>query len=177
MSSPQPTADDLRDTAAFDALMWAMARPGSIHRLPHGVSDLALALLDRETRAYVEDPALGLRVAATGARLVAPDLADHAFCATAAGAAAALSLLPVGSPLYPDEGATLVMPATLGTGIALRLTGPGIDGHADLRLSGLPDGFFAQRSARCRYPEGIDIILFDGQRIVALPRSTAVEVL
>lgn len=177
MALPQPTHDDLRDTAAFEALMWAMARPGTVHSLPEGMSDLALALLDRETRVYVEEPVLARRIAATGAALVAPDRADHAFCVTASGAMAALAVLPVGSAIYPDEGATLVMSASIGSGSALRLTGPGIEGQATLLLGGLPEGLLDLRSARCRYPEGVDLVFVDGRRLVGLPRSTAVEVL
>lgn len=177
MAAPQPSTDDMRDTAAFEALMWAMARPGTVQTLPEGMADLALALLDRETRAHVEDPVLARRIAATGAAIVPADKADHAFCATTEGAMAALAVLPAGSALYPDEGATLVLPAVIGTGAALRLTGPGIEGKADLRLGDLPEGFFDLRSARCSYPAGIDIVFVSGRRIVALPRSTALEVL
>ncbi|MES2542369.1 MAG: phosphonate C-P lyase system protein PhnH [Pseudomonadota bacterium] len=177
MALPQPTLADLRDTVAFEALMWAMTRPGTVQSLPEGVADLALALLDRETRVHAEDPSLARRIAATGAALVTPDRADHAFCATAAGAMAALAVLPVGSALYPDEGATLVMPAAIDSGPLLRLTGPGVDGQCELRLGGLPEGLLDLRSARCRYPEGIDLVFVDGRRIVGLPRSTAVEVL
>lgn len=177
MALTHPTPDDLRDTDAFEALMWAMARPGTVRSLPEGAADLALALLDRETRVHAEDPELARRIAATGAALVTPDRADHAFCTTAAGAMAALAVLPVGSALYPDEGATLVMPAIIGAGPLLGLTGPGIEGQCTLRLGGLPEGLFDLRSARCRYPEGIDLVLVDGRRIVGLPRSVAVEVL
>lgn len=177
MAAPQPTPDDLRDTAAFEALMWAMARPGTVQTLPEGMADLALALLDRETRAYCDSPDLGRRVAATGAAVVSADTADHAFCTGPGGAMAALAVLPAGSALYPDDGATLVMAATIGAGALLRLTGPGIDGRAELRLGDLPEGLFDLRSARCSYPAGIDIVFVDGRRIVGLPRSTAVEVL
>lgn len=177
MALPHPTPDDLRDTDTFEALMWAMARPGTVRSLPEGAADLALALLDRETRVHAEDPALARRIAATGAALVTPDQADHAFCTTATGAMAALAVLPAGSALYPDEGATLVMPAIIGTGPLLGLTGPGIEGQSRLRLGGLPEGLLDLRSARCRYPEGIDLVLVDGRRIVGLPRSVAVEVL
>jgi alpha-D-ribose 1-methylphosphonate 5-triphosphate synthase subunit PhnH len=177
MGAPQPTVQDLRDTAAFEALMWAMARPGTVQALPHGITDLALALLDRETRVHCADPDLARHIAATGAVLCPAELADHAFCSTAADAMAALSVLPAGSVLYPDQGATLVMSATIGHGAPLRLTGPGIDGSADLRLGSLPDGLFDLRSARCCYPAGIDMVFVDGCQIVGLPRSTAVEVL
>jgi alpha-D-ribose 1-methylphosphonate 5-triphosphate synthase subunit PhnH len=177
MAAPQPTTDDLRDTAAFEALMWAMARPGTVQILPEGVADLALTLLDRETRVHSDDAGLARRIAATGAAIVPAEKADHAFCTTPAGAIAALAVLPAGSALYPDDGATLVMPAAIGTGAALRLTGPGINGTADLQLGNLPEGFFDLRSARCSYPAGIDIVFVDGRRIVALPRSTALEVI
>lgn len=177
MILPQPSSDDLRDTAAFEALMFAMARPGMVQTLPEGLVDLALALLDRETRVHVEAPELARRLAATGADLVSPERADHAFCATAEGAMAALAVLPVGSPLYPDEGATLVLPASIGNGPVLRLTGPGVEGRAEVRLGGLHEGLLDLRSARCRYPEGIDLVFVDGRRIVGLPRSIAVEVL
>lgn len=177
MAPPAPTPDDLRDAAAFAALIAAMARPGSVGTLPEGVADLALALLDRETRVHVEDPQLARRIAATGAVLVAAERADHAFCATAAGAMAALAVLPAGSDLYPDAGATLVMPARIGAGPTLGLSGPGIDGTAELRLGDLPEGLFDLRRARCRYPQGIEMIFVDGARIVCLPRSTTVAVL
>jgi alpha-D-ribose 1-methylphosphonate 5-triphosphate synthase subunit PhnH len=175
MATPQPTTDDLRDTAAFEALMWAMARPGTVQTLPEGMADLALALLDRETRVHSDDPVLSGRIAGTGAAIVPAEKADHAFCRTSEGAKAALAVLPAGSALYPDEGATLVMQAAIGTGAVLRLTGPGIEGKADLRLGDLPHGLFDLRSARCNYPAGIDIVFVDGRRIVGLPRSSAVE--
>lgn len=176
MAAPNPTDDDLRDTAAFEAMMWAMARPGTVQTLPEGIADLALALLDRETRVHCDDPDLARRVALTGAALVPAPQADHAFCTTA-GVMAALAVLPAGSALYPDEGATLVMPAAIGDGALLRLIGPGIDGRAELRLGSVPEGLFDLRSARCSYPAGIDIVFVDGRRIIGLPRSTAVEVL
>ncbi len=175
MADPVPTQDDLRDNAAFEALMWAMARPGSLHDLPGGIADLVLALVDRECRVLVDDPSLAQVVAATGAALVAAEGADHAFLTRAEGALAVLAALPAGSPLYPDQGATLVLPATLGQGQRLRLTGPGIEGATEVHISGLPDGFIDLRAARCRYPEGVDMVFVDVSRIMALPRSTTVE--
>lgn len=177
MAVPVPAAEDLRDTVAFEALMWAMARPGTVQDLPEGLADLVLALVDRECRVMTDDPALMRLVAATGAALVPAAQADHAFCLNPAAVPDVLAALPAGSPLYPDQGATLVLPATLGQGAHLRLSGPGIDGSVTVRLGGLPDGFFAARAARCRYPAGIEVVLVDGRRIMALPRSTGVEVL
>lgn len=177
MPAPLPSTEDQRDTATFEALMWAMARPGTVHDLPEGLSDLVLALVDRECRVMVDDPALARLVATTGATLVSASQADHAFCLSADRALAVLTALPTGSALYPDQGATLVMPAHFGEGAALRLSGPGIDGTCDLRIGGLPEGFFTARAARCLYPEGIEIALVDGRRVLGLPRSTTVKVL
>lgn len=175
MADPVATPDDLRDNAAFEALMWAMARPGTLHDLPEGLTDLVLALVDRECRVLVDDPALAQVVAATGAALVAAPAADHAFLTRVDSAMAVLAALPAGSPLYADQGATLVLPALLGQGQRLRLTGPGIEGAIETAVGGLPDGFIALRAARCRYPEGVEMVFVDGSRIMALPRSTTVE--
>jgi alpha-D-ribose 1-methylphosphonate 5-triphosphate synthase subunit PhnH len=82
-----------------------------------------------------------------------------------------------GSDLHPEEGATLVLAATLGEGQALRLTGPGVDGLVDVKIGGLPDGFWDMRRDVMRYPMGFEIFLIDGARVLGLPRSTAVEVL
>lgn len=177
MAVPVPAADDLRDNAAFEALMWAMARPGTVQDLPQGLADLVLALVDRECRVMTDDPALMQLVASTGAALAPAAQADHAFCLNPDAVLDVLATLPAGSPLYPDQGSTLVVPATLGQGQPLRLSGPGIDGSATVRVGGLPDGFFAARAGRCCYPAGIEVVLVDGRRVMALPRSTGVEVL
>lgn len=179
MAAPVPSAEDLRDNAAFAALMAALARPGSLHDLPDtGVSPLAtlaLSLVDLDCAVMTDDDALGRQIAATGARLVPASRADHAFLTSSDTALATLAALPVGSALYPDRGATLVMPARLGEGAALRLSGPGIAGQTEARVGGLPAGFLDLRAVRCRYPEGVEVVFLDGRRLMALPRSTLVE--
>jgi len=175
---PVPSPEEARDNAAFLALMWALARPGTVHELPEpGVLPLALALVDLECRVMADDPDLAARIAETGARLTTAPMADHAFLAVADKALGVLAQLPAGTPLYPDHGATLVLPAVIGRGERLRPTGPGISGQAEIALGGLPPGFFDLRAERCSYPAGIEIVFVDGARIVALPRSTRVEVL
>jgi alpha-D-ribose 1-methylphosphonate 5-triphosphate synthase subunit PhnH len=68
------------------------------------------------------------------------------------------------------------MQASFGQGQRLRLTGPGIETHTDIALSGIP-GIWALRAARCRYPAGFDLFLICGATVMGLPRSTQIEVL
>jgi len=179
LAHPVPSAEEVRDNAAFGALMAALARPGTLHDLPPAdlppLATLALALVDLECAVMTDDDALGRRLASTGARLVPAARADHAFLVAPDAALATLAALPVGSALYPDAGATMVLPARFGDGPELRLSGPGIDGTLAVRIGGLPAGFLDLRAVRCRYPEGVEILFLDGRRLMALPRSTSVE--
>lgn len=177
MLAPVPTDDDLRDTLAFEALMWAMARPGEVTDLPTGLRDLVPALLDRECRVMLDDPLLATLVMATGASLVAAHHADHAICLHPQACLSVMQALSAGSALYPDDGATLVVSARIGLGQAVRLTGPGIETEKIVRIGELPKGFFELRAQKCRYPEGIELVIVDEQRLMALPRSTKIEVL
>lgn len=175
MSAPQPDAADRRDAGTFAALMWALARPGTVHRMPEpGLAPVALALVDGECRVHAADPALAAIIAGTGARAAPAAEADHVFAA--AGAVPSPDRLCRGSALYPDDGATLVVEVQIGSGSALRLAGPGIETEARIAVEGLPAAFWSGRAAACRYPEGIDIFLIDGARVIGLPRSTTVEV-
>ncbi len=176
---PQPDADEVRDNAAFASLMWALSRPGSVHVLPHsGQEPVILALVDRECRACADDPDLEAVLRATGATLVPEGLADYACLSldTDAGIDRFARLAP-GDPLYPDTGATVLTRATIGEGAVVRLSGPGIETTTDLRLGGLHPALWPARAQLCRYPQGVEMIFIDGARLVALPRSTHVEVL
>lgn len=176
---PVPDAFETRTNAAFEALMWALARPGTVQALPFpGFVGLIEALIDRECRVYCDDPVLARAAAATGAALAPAAEADHAFLSLAEAAGlATLEQLPVGSALYPDAGATVLAPARFGAGTGLQLTGPGIETCADIALADLAHRLWALRAARCRYPAGFDLFLVDGRSVIGLPRSTQIEVL
>lgn len=180
-ATPIPDAAEIRANQSFEALMWALSRPGTIQTLPEpGHSSIADALVDRECRVHTDDPTLARQMQAAGAVLSEPELADHAFLSLATDAGlAAFALLPAGSALYPDEGATVVAEARFGQGQGqrLRLTGPGIETAVEIAVDGLAPGFWAARAARCRYPEGIDLFLTCGTAVIGLPRSTRIEVL
>lgn len=174
---PVPDAFEARTNATFEALMWALARPGTVQDLPSpGMTGIAEALLDRECRVFCDDPALAARVASFGAARVALPLADYCFVSLQ-GALERLTQVAVGSALYPDDGATVVAAARFGTGQRLRLTGPGIETFAEFALEGIAPGFWAMRAALCRYPAGFDLFLICDAQVIGLPRSTTIEVL
>ncbi|MGV3573927.1 MAG: phosphonate C-P lyase system protein PhnH [Devosia sp.] len=173
-----PDAIELRSNATFEALMWALSRPGDSRDMPEtGLAAIAETLVDLECTVFINDPALRSEIAATGA-LVAEDIsqADHVFLSSLEGTDAQLATIRCGSALYPDDGATLVANVRHGVGQRVRLSGPGVDGTLELTLSVSP-GFWAMRAMLCAYPEGFDMLLVDGRSVIGVPRSTLVEVL
>ncbi len=174
---PIPSDFEARTNATYDALMWALSRPGLIRRMPgHGQVQFVEALIDRECSVHCADPDLAAIVARTGAAKVALEKADHVFVG-ALQEVGALRRLKCGSDLHPENGTTLMVNADLSTGARLRLSGPGVDGTLDVTVGGLPDGFWTERAGVMRYPMGFEIFLIDGDLVLGIPRSTRVEVL
>lgn len=174
-----PDADEIFANAGFDALMWALARPGKVHTLPaSGFTAIIASLIDRECTFYTTEHDLAAPLAATGARSVRLSEADYVFARLAAShEIAPMERLKTGNLLYPDESATLIVPARLGEGLRLRLSGPGIDGAVDVSIGGMDRGFWGLRETLVRYPLGFDLYVVDGNRVIGIPRSTKVEVL
>ncbi|MGR3433466.1 MAG: phosphonate C-P lyase system protein PhnH [Shimia sp.] len=168
-------ADPARDGArAFRAILDAMARPGRIACVAGasapGLSDAAAAVLltlcDADTPVHLAVP----EAAAWLAFHCGAPHADKAGCAFAVGqwdALAPLHPYTVGTPDYPDRSATLVVEMASLTTEGPALTGPGIDGTANLSLPD-PD---ALRANAVRFPLGLDLILCAGDRLACLPRS------
>ena len=174
---PAPSDFEARTNATYDALMWALSRPGLPRALPApGQVGLVEALLDRECNVHCAEPDLAGFAARTGAALVAADKADHLFFDTLP-TADVLKQISLGSDLYPETGATLVCNGTIGAGQGLRLTGPGCNGPVEVQLGGLPGGFWQMRTRVLRYPLGFELFITDGARVLGVPRSTQVEVL
>lgn len=175
LATPAPSPAETRDNAAFDALLWTLSRPGLPRDLPEpGEGSIITALLDRECLVYAADPLLMPKIMRTGAELTDIDKADHVFLG-AMTSTDPLAAIAIGSDFYPDDGATVIIRANIGSGPALRLAGPGVDGAVTLQLDGLPDGFWKARAARLRYPMGFDLFFVDSARVVGLPRSATVE--
>ena len=139
---------------SFRRLLKAMSEPGvivSLQQLQHGWQPL--------------------NVASTSLLLT---LADHE---TPVWLASALHNLSAGTVTAPETGVTLIVQlASLSGGRMLRLTGAGI---AEERMIApqLPDCIIDELTERPHpFPLGIDLILTCGERLLAIPRTTHVEV-
>ena len=174
---PTPSDFEAETNATYEALMWALSRPGLPRALPSvGQDGIIAALIDRECEVYADKEGLAQIAAQTGAHLVAPEAADHLFLSLAPEPSL-LSKIRQGSDMYPEDGATLIIPASLASGTRLRLTGPGVDGHVDVSVGGVPPAVWLMRQQIMRYPMGFEVFLIDGDQVIGLPRSTEIEVL
>lgn len=175
--APTPSEFETCTNATYEALMWALSRPGLIRELPApGVEGLIDALIDRECAVHCGPLALSDHAARSGAAIVPLSEADHVFLPSEL-TPSLLRGLRQGSDLHPEDGATLVIEARFGAGQGVQLTGPGVNGAQYIQMGGLPDGFWEMRRDVMRYPMGFEIFLIDGARVMGLPRSCAVEVL
>lgn len=191
MTLPAPGFADpvAQSQSAFRALLEATARPGTLVALPppDGAPDglsvaqaaIALALLDGDTPVWLAPACAQARpwIAFHTGAPAAPDpkRARFAFCRF-------IDELPdpgafdLGSDAYPDRSTTLVIeaPGLAATG-GFVLSGPGIAGTTRAHLP-LSDAFLAGRAGLAElFPRGLDILLTDGARAMALPRTTFVE--
>lgn len=177
LSVPHRSEAETRANASFEALLWALSRPGLPRSLPApGEAPIIEALIDRECRVHCADPRLIPLAMQAGAEIAEIGQADHVFLGELSDPDPLLSV-QLGSDLYPDDGATVVVQARFNSGPHLRLTGPGIDGALAVQIAGLPVGFWSTRARLIRYPMGFDLFLLDGDRVIGIPRSTTVEVL
>lgn len=78
----------------------------------------------------------------------------------------------------PEHGATLVLRVdSLGKENSLRLSGPGIEGETTLSISGIDPAWWELRSRwNSAFPLGVDLIFVAGRQVVAIPRTTRVQV-
>jgi alpha-D-ribose 1-methylphosphonate 5-triphosphate synthase subunit PhnH len=197
--APLPVA---QSQLVFRAVMEALARPGTVHRLPASAAAGGppqallplLALADLGTpacvladdgewadvvRAMTSAPAAGLaqaRLVAALRPVTADELASLRTGTAAAPEDGALACLSVASirPL-PDGGTPDGEGAS--DGCRLRLSGPGIAGTAGLLVTGLPSGFVAvRRELTSGFPAGADVLLVspDGD-LAGLPRTTLID--
>lgn len=170
--------DPVDDTRrAFDGLLSAMSRPGTVHEVPAPADHAVVAtLVDHEVTLATDDERLRDELAAQG-RLDAAsrDEADivHARDHTRWDVRACKR----GTLVEPSEGATIVYRVDgFENGTTVRVTGPGVDGQTTLTVK-LPSTEIERlTSAQSGYPRGIDAVFAGENRVAALPRSVDVEV-
>ncbi len=170
--------------ACFRAVLDAMAHPGRIGAaaapeppapLDPATAAVLLTLVDAETPLWLDDAAAPARAW----------IAFHCGAPAAPRGAAAFGLglgavelagFRTGTDDGPEDGTTLILQvAALGTGRALRLSGPGLAAPAVLRVDGLAPGFVADWAAnRALFPRGVDLILCAGCSVAALPRTVVI---
>ncbi|MBJ3815769.1 phosphonate C-P lyase system protein PhnH [Shimwellia pseudoproteus] len=186
---PQPVQDAQH---CFRRLLKALSEPGVIvglHPLQQGWQPLDIAttstlltLVDGDTPVWLS-PALGHDILSqnlrfhTGAPLCEQP-ADALFAvADSQITPSQLADLNRGSALAPEQSATLILQlASLSGGRMLRLTGAGIQ-EERMIAPRLPGCVLAALTERAHpFPLGLDLLLTCGERVLAIPRTTHVEV-
>ena len=173
----------------FRSVMEAMARPGSVQRIPasvgapagvmRGAAAIALTLFDHDTPIWL-DPSLATSEVSKWLKFHtgAPVVSDPSICSFAligdAAALPALTSFSFGSSEYPDRSTTLILEVeSLSEGPAFGLQGPGIDGVARLQAQIRPQDLFERLAVNAAlFPRGIDVVLVHDDSIVAIPRTT-----
>ncbi len=178
MAHPAYTEKESQSRQTFLALMGSLSYPGRIYDLYDGVSAfyaISETLLDIETSFYTPDVSLITHLSKNGAQSLSPDRASyHFYPSLNSDMLDTVKEANIGTLMYPDQSATIIIGVTLGTGQSLSLTGPGINQSTPTRFSvaGIPLEFWTLRKKAIRYPRGWDIYLVDNKRIIGLPRTT-----
>ncbi len=177
--------------AIFRALLMAMAAPGRVRSVPATVegpvpltpaaAGVALAMFDLATPVWlappIDNPAVRGFLAFHCRCPIASDPAAAAFAIVDAAGAEDLAQFAPGTPEYPDRSTTVVVQVDgLMEAPGVRLSGPGIERHHDLRVAGVGKRFWAAQAANAAcFPLGVDVVLVHGYNLAALPRTTKVE--
>ncbi|NBQ99579.1 MAG: phosphonate C-P lyase system protein PhnH [Actinobacteria bacterium] len=184
----------------FSMLLRTLSRPGEIGLMPDHESVVPasvmplLCLVGHGTPFAVvgtdDDRMLGGAVARVtgGNQCPVEDAAYVAFLESPASAD--LVSLRIGDAMRPDLAAQILVPVgvisraddraghVLAT-VLLSLEGPGVDGCASVRVSGIGEPLLGMLSTRhSSFPAGVDVWLVDTLgNVIGLPRSTRVTVL
>ncbi len=183
--APQRTEWEAMNQETFLGLMWALSHPGQCYQLPTAISrfgpgllQIGAALLDLETSYWTDSANLEKQLSEFGARNTTVQEALYQFVTDPLRLnLEELAEASVGTFLRPDSSATIILNATIqGTsGTRLLLSGPGIDGGAEVTIAGVPVEFWKLRSKRLRYPLGWDLFLVETNQIMGFPRTTLIS--
>ncbi|MEZ5741463.1 MAG: phosphonate C-P lyase system protein PhnH [Burkholderiaceae bacterium] len=189
----QPEPDSQR---AFRALLDAMANPGRRHTitppgfvgpadLPTSMACLLQCLADPQTSVWLS-PRWRQAEAITGfVRFHCgcpfagqPGDAELALMPATELDGQSLARLNAGTDLLPHIGTTLIIAcSSLTAGTRLRLRGPGIADQVTIGVTGPPVTFWTTRlQMQDDFPRGIDLVLCADDQVLALPRTTRLEI-
>ena len=167
----------------FRELVEAFSRPGDIRDLGAYIDGafaqraVLATLMDGEMT--LADPQGQIAEADWPLLQAMPSASESARYVVADGRRAPDIQPALGSLDSPEFGATVLIAVDhLGEGeLSLNLAGPGIDGERVLRVAGLHHDWLTRRAewVGC-FPLGVDLLLSDAQRIVALPRTTRIRI-
>ncbi|WP_136681512.1 phosphonate C-P lyase system protein PhnH [Neptunomonas sp. XY-337] len=177
----------------FRALLTAMSEPGKLQQ-PNLIAEgpgalnaiswqVALALLDADTPVWLSERlaadaaiASNLRFHCQSPQVDSPQSAAFALCD--ASDVPDITLLNMGSAEQPDRSTTLIVQVpAISSEPHWTLTGPGIETERQLRIGGLSSTCVEQLIAsRQRFPMGIDCIFCSTDTLVAVPRSTQIDI-
>lgn len=165
----------------FRELLEAFSRPGDIRDIGAWIEDataplaVLATLMDGETT--LADPHTQITDTQWPLLQAKPDTCKNARYIIADGHCCPDFQASLGSLESPEFGATLlILVDRVGQGeVDLELTGPGIDGKKNLNLAGLHSAWLTCRADWVgAFPMGVDLLLVDAQRVVALPRTTRI---
>ena len=177
---------------SFRRLLKAMSEPGvivALHQLKHGwqplnvaTTSVLLTLADNDTPVWLSHAlhndivSQSLRFHTNAPLVEQPHQATYAVSSDTISSEQ-LNALCEGSAIAPETSATLIVQVpSLSGGRMLRLTGAGI---AEERMIApqLPSCILHELTERPHpFPLGVDLILTCGERLLAIPRTTHVEV-
>jgi alpha-D-ribose 1-methylphosphonate 5-triphosphate synthase subunit PhnH len=184
----RPVADAQQ---VFRAVLQAMAHPGRPIELPVAAPPVdlmpatalvLLTLTDADTPVWWAPSASRSGTAAwlrfhTGAPCV--EATSAAAFAVVHGAAPAVGPADFdrGTEEQPERSCTLLWQVrALDRGPPTVWSGPGIAALREVRIDGLPEGFWpAWARQHAGLPRGVDVLLLCGHRCMGLPRSTRVQ--
>lgn len=184
----------LDSQSVFRVVLDVLSRPGTIGRIsaPPGQTPealdlasaaVALCLFDHDTNIWLGDGIACIDVydylkLHCSCPLIKSGLSADFALLSAADGVPGLGQFNPGTDAYPDRSTTVIVQVqALDAGREIGLTGPGIETEATLRVAGVPDYFWQERREQQHaFPCGVDIIFTSADRLVALPRSTEIEV-
>ncbi|MBK8132187.1 MAG: phosphonate C-P lyase system protein PhnH [Gammaproteobacteria bacterium] len=167
----------------FRELVEALSRPGDIREIGDCINGVdaqravLATLMDGEMT--LADPHGQIEPADWPLLQAKPGATESARYIVADGRRAPDFQPLLGSLESPEFGATVLVEIDcVGEGaLTLELAGPGVDGKRTLCLAGLHPDWLARRADWVGgFPLGVDLLLLDARRLVALPRTTRIRI-